>query len=200
MLTSYPMQLTSFSWVGLVAITCCAGAEDDLTRGNQIPHAALRAPVIAPVGPGFACACPDGQNDCTSAACDAPQACRIDPECLVPGTCDPVAYRCRVRFDASASVDMDGDPLTYVFQWGDGSPALHTPDAVVYHDFDRETVFTVLVRVIDIHGEESIAEQDVSIRNEYPSPPNFCDNVLRPCVVGDDCENGVCFSDGGLLE
>jgi hypothetical protein len=134
----------------------CAGPEDDLVRGNDAPRAALRAPVIAPLG--------------------------------VP-----------VLFDASGSLDPDGDSLTYVFQFNDGTEANHTSEAAVFHTFAREALLTVLVRVIDLRGLEAMAAQDVSVRGEYPSPPAFCD-ALRPCVVGDECDGGVCYANGGAVD
>lgn len=104
-----------------------------------------------------------------------------------------------VGFDASLSDDRDGDPLYFVFQWGDGSEAVRTSDAVAYHSFGEEAVFEVLVRAVDIHGAESLAAQDVAIRRDYPDPPDFC-APSRPCVVGDECDRGVCYANGGTLE
>lgn len=104
-----------------------------------------------------------------------------------------------VAFDASASLDPDGDPLTYVFHFNDGSEAAHTGEPLAFHTFNREALVTVVVRVVDLRGIEAMACQDVSIRGEYPSPPDFCD-VLRPCVVGDECDDGVCFANGGAID
>ena len=164
----------------------CAGPEDNTGRTNQAPRAALRAPVIAPLGDGGACT--------------------LDDDCALPRACDTDLGVCRVFFDAAcaeeepcvASVDLDADPLTFLFQFNDGSPALHTPDPVAFHTFTREGVYTVLVEVIDLHGASSLAAQDVSIRSEYPDPPDFCD-LLKPCVVGDECAGGVCYANGGTL-
>lgn len=173
--------------IALLAVGC-AGPEDDLERINHPPRAALRAPVIAPIGDGGPC--------------------ESDADCALPHACDPEASACRVFFDAAcpgsdpcvSSLDMDGDPLTFIFQFNDGTAALHTPNPLVFHTFTQEGVFTVLVEVIDLHGATSLAAQDISIRGEYPDPPDFCD-VLRPCVVGDECVNppGVCYSNGGTL-
>lgn len=104
-----------------------------------------------------------------------------------------------VRLDAGLSSDDDGDPLTFVFQWGDGSESLHTPEAVAYHTFGEEAVFEVLVRAVDIYGAESLAVQDIAVRRDYPDPPDFC-APSRPCVVGDECDSGVCYANGGTLE
>jgi hypothetical protein len=99
-----------------------------------------------------------------------------------------------------ASLDIDGDPLTYAFQFNDGSPALHTASPVAFHTFEQEGVYTVLVEVTDIHGASSLAVQDVSVRSEFPNPPDFCD-VARACVVGDECVSppGLCYANRGTL-
>jgi len=141
---------------GLGLGSACATAEDDLIRGNTPPQAALRAPVIAPLG--------------------------------LP-----------VRFDASASTDVDGDLLTYLFQWNDGTEATASAEPVAFHTFGRETLVTVVVEVLDIRNAESRAEQDVSIRADYPAVPDFCDSS-RPCVVGDECDAGVCYANGGSIQ
>lgn len=104
-----------------------------------------------------------------------------------------------VTFDASASLDPENDPLTYVFSFEPQIAPLESPDAVVSHTFATSGLFTVRVRVIDIHGEASVAEQDVAVRNEYPDPPDFCSDQ-EPCVVGDECVQGVCFQSGGAVD
>ncbi|OGQ89154.1 MAG: hypothetical protein A2289_17410 [Deltaproteobacteria bacterium RIFOXYA12_FULL_58_15] len=178
------------------ALACAPGLDDDLVRGNQSPFAALTAPVIAPLGPGPNCVT---DTDCNAPSGPAaPTGCSVDVECLPANACEPASRHCRVRFDASESFDPDNDPLTYVFQWGDGSEALHSTNPVVFHDFAREAIVTVTVRAIDIHGEESVAAQDVSIRDEYPADPFFCDDTTT-CVVGDICVRGVCYTTGGTL-
>jgi hypothetical protein len=140
-----------------LALPCaCVTPEDDLTRGNNPPQAALRAPVIAPLG--------------------------------LP-----------VRFDASSSMDSDGDMLSYVFQWNDGSEASASADPIAFHTFAREALVTIVVDVLDIRNADAKAGQDVSIRADYPDLPDFCD-ATRPCVVGDECADGVCYSNGGSLE
>ena len=101
--------------------------------------------------------------------------------------------------DASASHDPEGEPLTYIFQFSDGSNAVHTSDPICEHTFGREAIYTVLLRVVDLVGHESMAEQDVTVRAEFPNPPDFCAEH-RDCVVGDECDNGVCYANGGTIE
>lgn len=164
----------------------CVGPEDDLERINHAPRAALRAPVIAPSGDG---------GDCLS-----------DNDCRLPRACDPNAKICRVFFDAACddpepcmtSIDLDADPLTFTFHFNDGTEALHSPSSLVFHTFAAEGVYTVLVEVMDIHGATSQAAQDVSVRAQYPDPPDFCD-IMRPCILGDECLGGVCYANGGTL-
>ncbi len=140
----------------LSATSGCAGPDDDPTRLNGPPRAALRAPVIAPLG-------------------------------------TPVA------FDAGASVDPDGDPLTFIFQLNDGGEAVHSADPRILYSFSREALITVVVYAIDLHGAEGAAAQDVSVRGDYPAQPDYCD-ALHPCVVGDECDAGVCYANGGSLD
>jgi hypothetical protein len=68
-----------------------------------------------------------------------------------------------------------------------------------FHTFIRETLVTVVVEVLDIRNATARAEQDVSIRADYPDPPDFCDG-WRPCVVGDECVEGVCSFNGAGIE
>ncbi|MBI5510117.1 MAG: PKD domain-containing protein [Deltaproteobacteria bacterium] len=135
-------------------------------------------------------------------------ACNPPEDDLVRGNTPPVAalrapviapQGMPVRFDASASQDDDGDLLTFVFQWNDGTEATRASESAATHVFGREILVTVVVHAIDIHGAEALAEQDVSIRLDYPSPPDFCD-AGRPCVVGDECDAGVCYANGGSVE
>ncbi len=143
------MPVLVVPWLG------CNAPEDVGVVGNSPPEAALRAPVIAPIG--------------------------------VP-----------IRLDASAAIDLDGDPLTYTFEFGDGSEALASPSPVVEHTFDHAMLVTVAVRVRDLFNAEAWAEQDIALRADYPSPPDFCD-ANRPCVVGDECAAGICYANGGGL-
>ncbi len=185
------MALRPILLLFLAGLTACGRPQDDLVRGNTPPQAAMRAPVIAPLGTG-----PECTSDLT---CQVPTGCSVDPEYPPNGACDLVPCHCRVRFDASRSIDYDADPLTYVFQFGDGSEALHSADPVVYHAFIVEAVYEVAVRAIDIHGEESMAAQDVSVRNNFPDPPDFCLGDAD-CTGGNECDGGVCFSTGGTVE
>lgn len=104
-----------------------------------------------------------------------------------------------VPLDAGESFDEEGGPLLYVFELGDGSHPLESSDALVTPTFQSAGLYTVLLRVIDSAGLEGHAEQDITVRLEYPEPPDFCE-VSEDCVVGDLCEAGVCYSLGGTLD
>lgn len=104
-----------------------------------------------------------------------------------------------VLLDAAASYDLDGDPLTYVFEFNDGTPSLPSASPSVSHVFRAPGLYTVRVRVTDPLGAQGVASQDVAARDDYPVEPSFC-TVSEECVVGDECELGVCYATGGALE
>ncbi|MEM6533940.1 MAG: PKD domain-containing protein [Myxococcota bacterium] len=104
-----------------------------------------------------------------------------------------------VLLDASASFDPDGDSLTFVFELSDGSTPVTTADPVFQHVFNGIGLFTVLIRAVDPFGAEGVATQDVTVRAEYPDPPDFC-AIDADCVVGDECVDAVCFSVGGSVD
>ncbi|MEM6730102.1 MAG: PKD domain-containing protein [Myxococcota bacterium] len=104
-----------------------------------------------------------------------------------------------VMLDASESFDPEGDVLTFVFELGDGSDPVESIDPVLLHTFNGPGLFTVVVRAIDVFDLEGLAAQDVTVRLEYPDPPDFCSETV-PCVVGDLCDGGVCFSTGGTID
>ncbi len=104
-----------------------------------------------------------------------------------------------VFLDASESFDPEGDALTYIFEPNDGSDPIESAVPVIEHLFAGPGLFTVVVRTVDLYGLEGLAAQDVTVRIEYPDPPDFCEET-PDCVVGDLCEGGVCYSTGGTIE
>eukprot|EP01083_Nonionella_stella_P001035 2995_1 len=63
-----------------------------------------------------------------------------------------------VTFDASRSIDCDGDPCKqFVFDFGDGSPEVTSPDPVVNHAYKEPGVYPVTVTVTDKHGNKGNA-------------------------------------------
>ena len=66
-----------------------------------------------------------------------------------------------VSFDASASSDPDGDPLSYLWDFGDGSA---TSTAVqVSHRYEQEGVFRAMLTVTDSQGESTTVIQEIVV-------------------------------------
>jgi hypothetical protein len=101
-----------------------------------------------------------------------------------------------VTLDASGTTGRELEPLSFVFDLSDGSEPLRTTEPVVQHVFAHEGLYSVRVRVIDAAGREAAAIQDVAVRADRPAP------CLRAsdCLVGDECEAGLCWSTGGSIE
>ncbi len=66
-----------------------------------------------------------------------------------------------IRADASASSDPEGGSLSYVWSWGDGSPA--SQGVVASHTYDDYGVYTVTVSVTDAAGHTSEASSQVLV-------------------------------------
>lgn len=109
----------------------------------------------------------------------------------------PAGYA--VVVDASASLDPEGDALTFVFDFGDGAGPVRSAEATLSHVFNDEGLYSVSVRVIDASGAESVATQDIAVRLDFPDPPDFCE-TSSDCVVGDECTAGICYSVGGAVD
>ncbi len=110
-----------------------------------------------------------------------------------------------VMLDASLSFDPDADPLTFIFDvLGYSAPgytgqSIETNSAELVYAFPAEGIYTIRVNVRDLHGDIAVATQDVTVRAEYPDPPDFC-RVAPDCSVGDECSGGVCYSNGGGID
>jgi PKD repeat protein len=68
-----------------------------------------------------------------------------------------------VRFDASASMDADGDPLTYLWKFGDSSPNF-TGGPQVSHVYSEVGSYRVVLRVQDNFGGQDEDTIGVAIR------------------------------------
>jgi RHS repeat-associated protein len=75
-----------------------------------------------------------------------------------------------VTFDATASFDPDGDPMTFAWDFGDRSK---TTGPLVTHVFHQISDFTVTLTVADNHGGVSTATQLIHALN---APPVFASN------------------------
>jgi glucose/arabinose dehydrogenase len=72
-----------------------------------------------------------------------------------------------VRFDASASTDADGDPLTYDWAFGDGSP--NGSGVVVDHTYTTSGRFTAILTVHDGRGGADTANVVIQAGNTPPT-------------------------------
>ena len=78
----------------------------------------------------------------------------------------------RVNFDGSESDDPDtGDTLSYVWDFGDGSPTETTTTPTTSHSYSTEGTYTASLRVEDNHG--ALSDPDtvrIDAGNEAPNP------------------------------
>ncbi len=90
-----------------------------------------------------------------------------------------------VDFDGSGSSDPDaGDTLSYLWDFGDGSPTQTTTTPTTSHTYSTEGTYTASLRVEDNHG--ALSEPDtvrIDAGNEAPTP---CDRVTlrEPALQG----------------
>ena len=77
-----------------------------------------------------------------------------------------------VDFDASGSRDPDtGDTLTYLWDFGDGSPTQTTTTPTTSHTYSANGTYTASLRVKDNHG--ALSDPDtvrIDVGNEAPTP------------------------------
>ena len=78
-------------------------------------------------------------------------------------TCDHT-----LNFDAGASADADGDPLRYIWSFGDGTPPVH--GAQVVHTYAAGGTYPVLLRVDDGTGTAN-AQHSASLQVTVNQPP-----------------------------
>eukprot|EP01083_Nonionella_stella_P001036 3001_1 len=82
----------------------------------------------------------------------------------------------KVKFDASESVDMDGDPCkNYVFSFGDGTAPIESSTPIVYHPYAEPGSYPVTVLATDKYGRKGNAS--VTQRVIDPSDPK---KILPP--------------------
>ncbi len=72
-----------------------------------------------------------------------------------------------VNFDGRASFDPDGQPLTYRWDFGDGTPVANQD--VVNHIFQEGGQYTVVLRVTNPDGLFGEAQVDVNVTNNTPN-------------------------------
>ena len=86
-------------------------------------------------------------------------------------------YNARVNetviFNASKSMDPDGDPITCHWDFGDGTTAL---GGVVSHNYNATGNYTIVLTVKDTHGQEASTVAYITISN----PSSHYDNTSIP--------------------
>jgi PKD repeat protein len=80
-----------------------------------------------------------------------------------------------VNFDASASSDPDGDPLTFTWDLGDGAGAVGES---VAHTYENAGTYVVRLTVIDDRGGSDEASVTISVGDNTLVMPDFCPPVL----------------------
>jgi hypothetical protein len=68
-----------------------------------------------------------------------------------------------VVFDGSQSYDDDGDPLTYQWDFGDGSPIVEGDAATVSHAYIQPDTYTLTLTVLDDKGGTSSVQAEVQV-------------------------------------
>jgi PKD repeat protein len=106
----------------------------------------------------------------------------------------------KVHFDGSASADPDGDPLTYFWDFGDGSPA--KMGVKVYHAYDKPGIYPVILTVDDGTGLDN-ARHSSSIVATINQAPLADAGGSRTVCAGDVVlfsGSGSIDPEGGLLK
>lgn len=99
-----------------------------------------------------------------------------------------------VAFNASASSDPDGDPLTYAWNFGDGQTG---SGATPTHSYADNGSYLATVTVTDGNGGSSTASASVTVQNVAPSVDAGADATIES---GDTFSLGGSFSDPGVLD
>jgi glucose/arabinose dehydrogenase len=100
-----------------------------------------------------------------------------------------------MNFDGSASRDPDGDtPLTYVWNFGDGSAPTETTEPTVNHTFPESGKFTVRLTVRDNLGKESVSDAVTVYPGDTPPRP-----VIESPTVGTTFRVGQSFTATGSV-
>lgn len=84
-----------------------------------------------------------------------------------------------VAFDGRTSSDPDGDPLTYDWNWGDGTTLLASPNAQPHHTYQVNDTYHATLTVRDGRGGVSApASVQINAGNALPQP-----EILSPATT-----------------
>jgi PKD repeat protein len=100
-----------------------------------------------------------------------------------------------VAFDGSGSSDPDADPLTFDWDFGDGSP--HGTGATPSHTYADNGLYTVTVTVSDGTGNSDVATTSATIANAAPQVSAGAESSLES---GDVLAFTGSFSDAGTAD
>ncbi len=81
-----------------------------------------------------------------------------------------VAVNRNVTLTSSGSADPNGNPLTYTWDFGDGSPVVTTADLEVVHRFTQAALVIVNLTVTDVVGLQNWSDIDVTCDAIAPTP------------------------------
>ena len=87
-----------------------------------------------------------------------------------------------VRIDASESMDKNGNPCkNFVFDFGDGSPPVTSPNPVVNHAYDKPGSYPVTVTAIDRNGKKANASLTQRVKDpKNPIGPPYANLQSNP--------------------
>lgn len=100
-----------------------------------------------------------------------------------------------VTFDGTGSYDPEGEPLTYTWDPGDGSPLL--TGAVVSHTYGDNGLYTVTVTVQDASGNTSSSTTTATIGNVNPAIAPIAGGTI---YSGEKFDLLAMFTDPGWLD
>jgi PKD repeat protein len=99
----------------------------------------------------------------------AVEAANVIPAAAYTGTPNPATVGAPLSFDGSASTDADGDPLTYSWDFGDGSPA--SSGVTTAHVYTAAGTYNATLTVNDGNGGTNALVQPIVIA-AAPPPAN----------------------------